>query len=102
MAISKTIERSDGSTANYIRLVTVTFPSYSKDGCVSNGQLGFDIYLSEEAAKTENKSIFMSKTYSVDKIFFNGLSVDTDWNSICQFVYTNISYFPELDDATAC
>lgn len=102
MALEKVMYRLDGSTANYIRLVTVTFPSYSKDGSVSNGILGFDIYISEDAAKVEHKDIFMTKSFTVDKLFFNGLSVDTDWDTICKFVYSNISYFPELDGATAC
>jgi hypothetical protein len=94
MALKKTITKADNSSGNYIRLINVDFPSYNKITGYKSGKLTFEVLNS-----IEDQSYFMTFYLDFDKVFFNLLDINNDWNALAKSVYTNIHYYYQLADA---
>lgn len=102
MALGMRIVRDDGTAASYIRLVTVRFPEFRKDNAFQKrGQLTFNVYRDEKAAKEENRQPAKVWYIEVDAPFFAGISdpFSMTMDEMLAEVYKRAASIPELRGA---
>lgn len=102
MALEMDVVKEDGTVGTYLRLIYIRFPEFRRDTqFVRRGQLTFNVYRDQAAAKEEGRQPFKQLFIEVDADFYAGIPdiFSMSFNQIAQEVYKRKDSIPGLDGA---